>query len=82
MENTNLFCIVFQVLRRYFCEKLYNTATSSYISCFTSVFVSADINFYNFLELHLTLSEKCFRHKTDSPKPKPFNGQNLLIFCA
>ena len=44
-------------MRRYFCED------TSFISCFTSVFVSADTIFYNFLELHLTLSEKYFYYK-------------------
>ena len=32
------------------------------ISCFTSAFTSADIIFYNFLELRSTLSEKYFPH--------------------
>ena len=58
INNTSLFYIVFQVLRRYFCEKLKGTATSSFISCFASVFISPDIIFYNFSELHSTLSEK------------------------
>ena len=71
MKNTSLFYIVFQVLTGYFCEKLQDTATSSFIFCFTSVFISAD-TFYNFLELHST-SEKDFITNfpflTDSPKP-------------
>ena len=37
--NTSLFYIVFQVLRRYFCEKLEDTATSSFISCFVTATV-------------------------------------------
>ena len=61
------------------------TATSFFISCFKSVIVSAEVNFYSFLELHLTLSEKDFCHKffflPDSPKPKLHNGQAILIFC-
>ena len=48
MKSTSLFYIVFQVLRRYFCEKLQDTVTSPFFSCFTSVFISADIIFYNF----------------------------------
>ena len=72
----------------------YNTVTSSFsFYCFTSVFIPADAIFYNFLELHSTLSETIFFHEcsfllTDSlntsspctpiPQPHPFNGQNLL----
>ena len=42
----------------------YNTVTSSFSSyCFTSVFTSADVIFYNFLELHSTLSEIRFFHE-------------------
>ena len=40
-----MFYTVFQVLRRYFREKLEGTATSSYNTCFASVFISADIIF-------------------------------------
>ena len=82
MKNTSLFYIKFQVLRRYFCE---DTATSFFISCVTSVFISADIvftTFYNFIQHYL---EKIFvpnlPFSTDSPphpKPHPLNGQNLL----
>ena len=85
MENASLFYIAFQVLRRYFCEKLLNTATSHFISCFTSVFMSADISFYNILELHSTLPEKdfcpnfsLFNGLTQTPPLHPINGQNLL----
>ena len=35
-------------------------ATSSFISCFTSAFISADIIFYNFLELHSTCLKRIF----------------------
>ena len=36
--------------------KLQDTATSSFVcSCFISAFTSADITFYNFLELHSKL---------------------------
>ena len=64
-------------------KKIEGTATSSFISCFASVFTSADIIFYSFLELHSTLSEKHFCHKfsflKDLPKyPQPLNSQNLL----
>ena len=41
-------------------QKLHDTATSSFVSCFTSAFTSPDIFFYNFLEFHLALSEKRF----------------------
>ena len=59
MKNTYMFYIVFQVLRKYFSEKLQDTATSSFIfCCFKLVFVSADIIFYNFLKIHSTLSEQ------------------------
>ena len=58
-------------------------ATSSFISCFTSAFISADIIFYNFLELHSTLSEKDFCRKFSffngfTETPHHFNTQNLL----
>ena len=85
-----LYCI--SILRRYFCEKLYDTATSSFISCFTSVLILVDIIFHNFFELYSTLSEKDFRRKfsllngfTHHHSPDPLNGQNLLsvtnFFC-
>ena len=61
-----------------------NTATSSFISGFTSVLILVDMIFHNFLELHSTLSER-FRHIfsffnefTQLNTPDPFNGQNLL----
>ena len=50
--------LLFQVLTRCFSGKLKGTATSSFISCFTSAFMSAGIIIYNFLQLHLALSEK------------------------
>ena len=50
MKNTCLLYIVFQVLRRkYLCEKLWDRVTSSFISCFTSAFLLADLNLYKFL---------------------------------
>ena len=41
-------------------KKLKDTATNLFVSCFTSAFTSADIIFYNFLELCSALSEKIF----------------------
>ena len=41
-------------------KKLQVTAISSFISCFTPAFTSADTIFYNFLEVYSTLSEKRF----------------------
>ena len=75
-----LFCIVFQVLGRYFCE---DAATSSFISCFASAFISAGIIFYNLLELHSTLSEEDFCHKISflngfTQTSQPLNNQNLI----
>ena len=57
-------------------KSLYDTATSSIISCcFTLAFTSADIIFHKFLELHSTLSEKDFRHEffngITQPNPLP-----------
>ena len=51
--------------------------------CFTSVFISADIIFSSFLELHSALSKNDFRRKfsffNGFTKPlTPLNGQNLL----
>ena len=50
--------------------------------CFASAFISADIIFYNFLEL---FQHSTFSFLTDSLKHHPFNGQNLLsvtkVFC-
>ena len=63
-------------------EKFQDTATSSFVSCcFTSAFTLPDITFYNFLELHVALSEKrllsqVFLFLTDSPKT--LNSQNAL----
>ena len=56
-----MFCIVFQVLKRYFCEQL--DTSNQFLSChLVPVFISADIIFYNFLKIHsLTLSEKKFK---------------------
>ena len=56
---------------------------SPFISCFTSLFISADITFYNFLELHLTLSEhffyqRCFLFNEFAQIHHPRNGQNVL----
>ena len=65
----------------YFCEKLYDTATSYVISYyFTSVFIVAVIIFCNFLELHSSLSEKRFLSQiflvTNSPKaPHPLKAK-------
>ena len=74
-----------------FYTKLQDTATSCFISCsFISGFTLADINFYNFLELHSALSEKHFATNfpflTDSAKPcHILNNQNPLTvtkaFC-
>ena len=71
MENARLFYIVFQVSRKYFCEKLQDTATTSFISCYTSVFISSDSNFYKFIwiikylyQIFSTLSEKTFANCT------------------
>ena len=56
-------------------------AISSFISCFTSVLISLHISFYNFLDLHSTLSEKDFRYKfsflNEFTQPT-HNDQNLL----
>ena len=60
--------MVLQVLRRYFCEKLQDTATTSFISCFTSVFISADVIYCNSLELYSTLSDKGFRCTIPMPE--------------
>ena len=56
---------------------------------YISFYRSADIIFYNFLELHSTISEKRFSFLTDSLKPTPtphsLNNQNPLsvtkAFC-
>ena len=63
-------------------KKLQDKATSSFISCcLTSIFTSADITFYNFLELDSKLSKKNifvtnFPFLTDSSNP--LNAQNPL----
>ena len=81
---TSLFYIVFLVLRRCFCENLYDTAIIVLLFfCFTSVFISANIIFYNFFELHSALSEQAFCRKFSffngfTQTPHPINGQNLL----
>ena len=87
MKNACLFYIITLHLKFW----RYNyVATSSFISCcFTSAFTSADIIFYNFLELHLTSEKKYFCHEffffnefTQIPSPPPpthpINGQNPL----
>ena len=81
--------ITFVTLKR-FCP-LSRKPASSFISCsFTSAFTSADIIFYNFLELNSKLSKKDFRHKFSffnsfTQIPHPLNSQNLLsmikVFC-
>ena len=60
--------------------KCYDTATSSFISgCLTSVFISTDIIFYNFLELCSALADKRFSSQIFlCPSPHPFDVQNLL----
>ena len=74
----------------YFCEKLLDAAASSFISCSTSVFISADIISYNFLALYFALTEKDFCRKFSffnrfTQTPQPLNDQNLLsvakVFC-
>ena len=60
-------------------KKLQDIATSSFISCcFTPAFTSADIIFYNFLNLIQNYQKKKekkivtnFPFKMDSPKPSP-----------
>ena len=77
-----------------FKKYMIDTATSSFVSCcFLSAFTSADIIFYNFLELHCAFSNKKifvmnFPFSTDCSKnriPPPLNCQNLLsaknFFC-
>ena len=81
--------ITFVTLKR-FCP-LSRKPASSFISCsFTSAFTSADIIFYNFLELVSKLSKKDFRHEFSffngfTQIPHPLNGQNPLsmikVFC-
>ena len=63
--------------------KSYDTANSLFISCFTSVLISVDIIFHNFLELHSF--EKDFHRKFSSFNGfirlhtfDTLNGQNLL----
>ena len=74
--------ITFVTLKR-FCP-LSRKPASSFISCsFTSAFTSADIIFYNFLELVSKLSKKDFRHEFSffnsfTQIPHPLNGQNPL----
>ena len=61
MKNTGLFYSVFQVLK---VPRLQDIVTKSFIfSCFTSVFTSADIIFYNFSELDAKYLKKDFCHK-------------------
>ena len=69
-------------------KKLQDIATSYFFSfCFTSVFTSADIVFYNFSELDSKLSKKDFCHKFPgfTQTPHPLNDQNLRsvrkVFC-
>ena len=80
-----------QVLRRYFCENLQDTATS-FFSCFTSVFISADIiftTFQNFIQHYLkelfVPNFPFLMGSPPSPQPHHLNGQNLLnvtkVFC-
>ena len=88
-----MFYIVFQVLRRYFCKKLQNTATSSFVLLFlvSHQFLYQQVSlFYNFLEHHSTLSEKDFCCKFSffnefTQTTHPHKIQNLLrvtkVFC-
>ena len=77
MKRVCLFYTSSHVLRRYFCKKLQDTATSSFISCcFTSDFISADINFLKLFRTLFNLIKKKkkkifvtnFTFLTDSPK--------------
>ena len=75
-----MFYIVFQVFK---VPLWWDTASSSFISCFTPGFTSADIIFYNLLELHSTLSDKDFCHKFSffnrfTQNSHSLHSQNLL----
>ena len=71
-----MFYTVFQVLRRYFREKLEGTATSSYNTCFASVFISADIIFLQLFGTSFNIWKRflsqIFLFLMDSPKPPPY----------
>ena len=80
LPNTSPFCENYTKL--YFDAKhlerdwIDAVTTSFFISCFASVFISADIIFYKFLELHSILSEENFLNKfsffnefTERPHP-------------
>ena len=69
-------------------KHLKDTATSSFISCFTLDFTSVDIIFHKFLELHYLKKKIC--HKFSffngfTQTPPPSLGRNSLsmtkVFC-
>ena len=86
MKSTSQFYIVFQVLRRYFCEKIQDTATSSSFSCFTQ-FLYQRISFFTTFRTSFNIIWKRFSsqiflflqiHPTPPLNPHLLNGQYLL----
>ena len=70
---------------RYFCERLWNTIINSFIFCFASVFISADIIFLQLFRTSFNIICKRFLRQIflflqihPTPPPTPLNNKNLL----
>ena len=90
MQNTNLFWILFHVLKVLLIKIIRCSDHFLYFLLFRISFTSADIFFYKFLELHSTLPEKGFCHEfffinKFTLAPTHFMRQNPLsmtkVFC-